>query len=80
MGKELSRVLDVRNSPLLFGCRTGICATCICRIEGIQSQASDDEKEVLEVFAPGVEGARLACQVRVEGDMEIRALLDQEWL
>ena len=25
---ELSRELDVSNSPLLFGCRTGVCGTC----------------------------------------------------
>jgi len=70
-GLSLSRTLDVQNSPILFGCRTGICATCICLIEGLRRGPGEDEKEVLEIYAPEHPGARLACQVDVDADISI---------
>ncbi len=72
-GLSLSRTLDVQNSPILFGCRTGICATCICLVEGSVSGAGEDEQEILELFAPGQALARLACQVNVDADLFIKA-------
>ena len=36
-GDNLSEQLTVQNSPVLFGCRTGICATCLSEVEGVQS-------------------------------------------
>ena len=76
-GFSLSRTLDVQNSPILFGCRTGICATCVCLVEGNGSGAGEDEKEVLELFAPDQPNARLACQVKVDADLMIVALLEE---
>lgn len=76
-GPSLSRTLDVQNSPILFGCRTGICATCVCLVEGNSSGPSEDEKEVLELFAPGQPTARLACQVKVDADLKIVAWLEE---
>lgn len=72
-GHSLSRSLDVQNSPILFGCRTGICATCVCLVSGNISGADEDEREVLELFAPDQPTARLACQVQVDADLEIKA-------
>ena len=76
-GRSLSRKLDVLNSPILFGCRTGICATCVCLVEGGGTPADADEKEVLELFAPDQPSARLACQVNVDADLVIKAWLEE---
>ncbi len=70
-GANLSEHLDASNSPLLFGCRTGICGTCLVRVKGEVPEASDDERELLEVLAPDDPHARLACQLCVLGDIEI---------
>lgn len=73
-GCELSEFLTAENSPVLFGCRTGICGTCVTRVRGDGGPVSADEREVLDVLAPGDAEARLACQVRPAGDLELRAV------
>jgi len=70
-GAALSEHLDVGNSPLLFGCRTGICGTCLVRVAGVLPPPSDDEKELLEMLAPGDAQARLACQLKLVGDITL---------
>ncbi len=70
----LSEHLTVQNSPVLFGCRTGICATCISEVEGDIPPPTDDEREILEVFAPDNPRARLVCQVQLTADVRIRVL------
>jgi ferredoxin len=69
LGGCLAEHLDVTNSPLLFGCRTGICGTCLVRIEGDLPPPGDDEKELLDLLAPGDPRARLACQVELTSDV-----------
>ena len=75
---DLSRVLDVNNSPLLFGCRTGICGTCLVEVtaeeQGAYLPPSEDEKEVLALLADENPKARLACQLRVTGGVSIKRL------
>ena len=75
-GSILSEHLDVANSPMLFGCRTGICGTCLIEVElqgnGELACPSDDEKELLELIAPGNPRARLACQIELRADIRIR--------
>jgi ferredoxin len=73
-GVRLSVVLDATNSPALFGCRTGLCGTCAMVIVGDLSEPDEDESEVLEIYAPDVSNARLACQIRVCGDLVLSAL------
>jgi ferredoxin len=77
-GEVLSEHLDIENSPLLFGCRTGICGTCLCEVKsvgrGSLEPPSSDEKEVLALFCPDNSSARLACQIRITGDLSIRTL------
>jgi ferredoxin len=70
-GAALSEHLDVGNSPLLFGCRTGICGTCLVRVEGSLAPPSDEERELLEMLAPGDAQARLGCQIRLVGDIRV---------
>ncbi len=65
-GQSLSEEMDASNSPLLFGCRTGICGTCIIEVEadGLPPPC-EDEKEILEIYSPNNPKARLACQIDV---------------
>lgn len=71
---NLSEELDVQNSPLLFGCRTGICGTCLIEVEGAERlpPPDEDEAEMLEVLAPHDRRARLACQLRLTCDIRVR--------
>ena len=73
---DLSTHLTVQNSPLLFGCRSGLCGTCLIEADADEPlpPPSRDEAEALEVYAPGNPRARLACQLRVSTDLRIRKL------
>ena len=68
--------LTVQNSPLLFGCRSGLCGTCLIEIEADEPLQVPDhaEAEALEIYAPGNPRARLACQLLVSTDLRIRKL------
>jgi ferredoxin len=69
-----SEVMNVTNSPVLFGCRTGICGTCLVNVlEGADNivPSSEDEKEILEIMAPDYPNARLMCQVKLQGDIKV---------
>ena len=74
----ISEYLTVENSPVLFGCRTGICGTCLVRIEGDIPPANEEEKEMLEILAPGNQQARLACQVKLTADIKIKPCEGEE--
>ncbi|MAZ47890.1 MAG: ferredoxin [Halobacteriovoraceae bacterium] len=74
MGINLSKQLDATHSPILFGCRTGICGTCLVNIlRGHEhlTPASDDELELLEIMADDQSHPRLACQLKCSGDISI---------
>ena len=68
----LADELTVQNSPILFGCRTGICGTCLVTVTGETPPPDADEQELLEVLAPDCPNARLACQLDITYDLEIR--------
>lgn len=66
--------LTVQNSPLLFGCRSGLCGTCLIEVDAATGAAEPpdaDEREALELYAPGNPKARLACQLVPLGPMRI---------
>lgn len=75
-GSVLSEHLTIENSPVLFGCRTGICGTCLVEVEdeanGKLLAPSPDESELLEIIAPDIRRARLACQVELRADIKVR--------
>lgn len=77
-GERLSLHLTAGNSPLLFGCRAGLCGTCLIEVEaignGTLAPPSADEQEALAVYAPDHAHARLACQLCVTADLRIRRL------
>lgn len=67
----LSLCLTQQNSPILFGCRTGICGTCLVSAKGEIKPPSTDEQEVLALFALNDSNARLACQIKHQGDLSL---------
>jgi ferredoxin len=75
-GSILSEHLTIENSPVLFGCRTGICGTCLIEVEeernGRLLAPAEDESELLEIIAPDIARARLACQVELQADIKIK--------
>jgi len=76
-GSNLSEVLNIQNSPILFGCRTGICGTCLVNVrEGMEnlSEIGSDEIEYLEIIANTIANPRLACQLLVKGDVKLEYL------
>jgi ferredoxin len=73
-GQPLAEVLTVQNSPVLFGCRTGICGTCVVGVVGDVAVASQDELEILELYASDNPTARLACQLSVRGDVVMTSI------
>ncbi len=73
-GHPLADYLTAENSPVLFGCRTGICGTCLVRVVGKAAPASTLEQEVLDVLAPHQPEARLACQLKPKGPLQIEVL------
>jgi ferredoxin len=73
-GAELSRHLTVQNSPVLFGCRTGICGTCAATVEvleGTLPEATEEERECVDLVRPGDTKVRLLCQLRLTAAVRI---------
>lgn len=70
--------LTVENSPVLFGCRSGLCGTCLIEVEplGVEPLQPPDmaEIETLDLYAPGNPRARLACQLVLSGAVRIRKI------
>lgn len=76
-GSNLSETLTVMNSPMLFGCRSGICGTCLVQIEEGYEQlipATAEEREALEIYAPDNAKARLGCKVSLVADIALRKI------
>lgn len=74
-GDCLSEKLTIHNSPILFGCRIGICGTCAIEIvkeEGALHPRTYDENEFLGTMAPGRDNVRLACQIHINANITIK--------
>ncbi|MGB3298371.1 MAG: 2Fe-2S iron-sulfur cluster-binding protein [Phormidesmis sp.] len=69
--KPLAAILTLQNSPILFGCRTGICGTCLVLATGDLLPPAAEEQEVLAMLAPDFPNARLACQIKTTGDISL---------
>ena len=79
-GAILCEHLTLGNSPLLFGCRTGICGTCVVRVDvlrGALPPPAEDERELLALLAPGDPRARLACQLAAVADLRIERVRER---
>lgn len=74
-GQSLSEEMNATNSPLLFGCRTGICGTCVIEVQADGLEPPDeDEQEILDLHAPENPRARLACQINVTCDIQTKPI------
>jgi len=76
-GANLSENLTIINSPMLFGCRSGICGTCLIHVEEGYERLippAEQEREALEIYAPGNHMARLACQVSLVADISLKKI------
>ena len=76
-GTRLMNVCDEFNAPLLFGCRSASCGTCLIEVvDGHEnlSPITDEEEIIIDVMAEGNPSARLGCQCTVNGPIVIRPL------
>ncbi len=75
-GTPLQAIADAAGADITFGCRSGSCGTCRIRVREGQAHCSamapEERDFLLGLDAPG--DHRLACQVRVDGDVEIEYL------
>ena len=75
-GTPLQAIADAAGADITFGCRSGSCGTCRIRVlAGLEhcSAAGAEERDFLQgLEAPG--DHRLACQVAVEGDLDLEYL------
>ena len=75
-GDKLIDVAQQQSASIPFGCKNGICGTCIVKVtKGIEniSPMEEKEKNTLAMFGAGAQN-RLACQCKVQGDVEIEDL------
>lgn len=74
---NLADELNASNSPVLFGCRTGLCGTCLIEIldsDGKLNIPNEIEEEALSIYAPNNQKARLACQIRLQSNISIKTI------
>lgn len=72
--QPLSTALTLQNAPILFGCRTGICGTCLVSATGNLIPPTPEEQEVLDILAPNHPTARLACQIQPASNVSLTPL------
>lgn len=73
----LSEHLTVQNSPILFGCRIGICGTCLVEVISETDPLNgrtENEREFLDALLPDRKECRLACQVNINTDIKIKKI------
>jgi len=77
--QNLAECCSIDNSPIMFGCRTGICGTCLVFVTGDILPVSEMEREVLETIVPDripshipdIAQPRLACQLELTNNIAI---------
>jgi ferredoxin len=73
----LSLHLTASNSPVLFGCRQGVCGACLSRVIPVAGELAPPgahEREALDIYAPEEGNARLVCQLELTADIEVEKL------
>ncbi len=75
-GGSFLKACQDEDAPHDFGCTVGSCGTCVLTFtsgaENVQPP-SQDEMETLEMCTD-VKGARLGCQLVVNGDIAVKPL------
>jgi ferredoxin len=75
-GTPLQAIADAAGADITFGCRSGSCGTCRIRVlAGLErcSEMAPEERDFLRGLDAPCDH-RLACQLRVEGDLELEYL------
>ena len=75
-GTPLADIATAAGADLTFGCRSGSCGTCRVRLAGEPGACSPPTAEERDYLA-GLQAPpeeRLACQVRVLGDLAVDVL------
>ena len=65
---------QTNDAPHEFGCTVGSCGTCCLVLEAGADNIqpiNDEERETVEMCTDEV-GARLGCQMKVNGDIKLR--------
>lgn len=75
-GSSLHDACEANDAPIPFSCTVGACGTCVCSIEAGADNvnAIDDDEEGTVSRTTDEDGARLACQLTVNGDITVRAI------
>ena len=76
VGTSLLDYCLANTAPIDFGCTVGSCGTCRVALEEGGDQVNpmgDEERETVEM-ATDHPGARLACQLVVNGDIALRSV------
>ena len=75
-GTSFLEFCQQHDAPHNFGCTVGSCGTCVCVLEEGADRVNpieDEERETVEMCTD-VPGARLGCQLRVNGDIRVRQI------
>lgn len=73
-GQSFLDLCQEKDIPHPFGCTVGSCGTCRLVLEegaGNIQPLNDEERETVEM-STDVEGARLGCQMKIQGDVAVR--------
>lgn len=73
-GASFLEFCQQNDAPHDFGCTVGSCGTCVLVFESGADHVNpltDEERETIEMCTDA-RGARLGCQLRILGDIEIR--------
>ena len=75
-GTPLQAIADAAGADITFGCRSGSCGTCRVRIlaglEHCPAMGTEERDFLAGLQAP--EDHRLACQLTVEGNLDVEYL------
>jgi ferredoxin len=71
-GAKFQDVAQENGLDIPFGCENGVCCTCLIRItSGKENLSEVTEQEEFTLEARGSEDdTRLACQCKIQGDVE----------
>ncbi len=75
-GQSFLEFCQANDAPHDFGCTVGSCGTCALVLESGADNVqaiNDEERETLEMCTDEA-GARLGCQMTVNGDVTVRQL------
>ena len=80
VGTSFLEFCEANNAPHDFGCTVGSCGTCVLMLtEGAEAiqPPTEDEQDTVDMVTDEP-GARLGCQMIVNGDIALRPANDKD--